>query len=641
MHGSMNTRSRLALGLFPWLVYFICFYFCYPWCGLPIVLLAVFPPLAATWFVNWKTALLLWLFLTPVHLLLMRAPSFQQAWLLFSRPENAAGVFLVLPLSGLAALLRRKQHHSREETRLFMTLVESIPGPVFYKNTDGIYLGCNEAFCKFLGMPRERIVGRTAFDLCPRDLAEKYQAADRRIFQNPGAQIYEAPVEYADGSRRIISFHKATFTDSQGAVKGLVGVMLDITEHKLAETALRRQEATLNAITSSAHDAILMMDPQGEISFWNPAAERILGYSAGEALGKNLHDLLAPCRYHNAQKRAFPEFAAHGTGNIVGKTVELTALRKDGLEIPVELSLSSVNLQGQWHAVGLIRDITQRRLEEQERVQNQKMTSLGRLAASLAHEINTPIQFMGDNLRFLLQAFQDIQKSVDLAAKLADLHKRKLCPENAGEEMLSQLETLDFAFLSLEIPRAQTQIMEGLERIGSLVRALKEFAQPDEDEKTCCDLNQVISNAVLISKDVWNAQAELSSELAPELPKIPCLPNSLGQVVLNLLFNASQAIAEKRPAGTEPKGRIQIASRQSGDWVEFSVHDNGVGIPPENREKIFDLFFTTKKHGVASGQGLSISRTIIHQKHQGQIRLESTPGQGSVFRVLLPLHPQQ
>ncbi len=173
-----------------------------------------------------------------------------------------------------------------------------------------------------------------------------------------------------------------------------------------AETSLHLNEERLRGITDSAQDAILMMDPQGVISFWNPASERIFGYRAEEALGKDLHTLLAPSRYHAAHQAAFPEFLRSGHGNAVGKTIELQALRKDGREIPVTLSLSAIFQDGSWQAVGILRDMTDRKLMEEQMLQSEKMSTIAGLAAGVAHEINTP-------LSAILQSIQVIRQSLD------------------------------------------------------------------------------------------------------------------------------------------------------------------------------------------------------------------------------------
>ena len=391
---------------------------------------------------------------------------------------------------------RKKVEDALRESELFLSsLLQSIPAPVFYKDLHGRYLGFNQAFEVFFGKTQEALIGKSVFDVSPIELARIYHEKDAVLFGRPGTQVYESQVKDARGELREVVFHKASLTNDSGGVTGLVGVILDITEGKQAEAALkesearfrsyfelpfigiaitspekgwlevnaglcdmlgytaqelagltwaalthaddldadmaqfnsmlagkidkyglekrfirkdgeivwtnlsvgcvrepggsvkyvvallqditrrklaelvgeraeaalRAEEARMRAISESAQDAILMMNPQGDISFWNPAAERIFGYAAGEAIGQNLHALIAPKRYHTSYQKALPRFSRTGGGSAVGKTLELEALCKDGREITVELSLSALELPDGWHAVGIMRNITERK----------------------------------------------------------------------------------------------------------------------------------------------------------------------------------------------------------------------------------------------------------------------------------------
>ena len=254
---------------------------------------------------------------------------------------------------------------------LLETLIDTLPTPVFYKDKQGIYRGCNETFAnQIIGVAKEKIVGCSLFDLpdaVPSDLAEIYHQKDLELIENPGAQFYEAIVQCADGLKRDFLFSKSTYTDAKGAVAGMIGVMVDITERKLAEEQLLEKEETLKVITESTNDAIIIMNNRGIITFWNTAASNMLGYSKEEAVGKNLHELIVPERFLNAHLSAFPQFIKTGKGNAVGTTLELYAIGKDHIEIPVELSLSSIMIEGEWFAVGIIRDITARKHAEEQR----------------------------------------------------------------------------------------------------------------------------------------------------------------------------------------------------------------------------------------------------------------------------------
>jgi PAS domain S-box-containing protein len=397
------------------------------------------------------------------------------------------------------------------------------------------------------------------------------------------------------------------------------------------ETSLRQSEERLRGITDSAQDAILMMDSQGAISYWNPAAEAILGYRAEEALGKNLHTLLAPLRYHAAHHAAFPEFIRTGHGDAVGKTVELSALRKDGREIPVTLSLSAVFQDGRWHAVGILRDMTDRKLMEEQLLQSEKMTIIAGLAAGVAHEINTP-------LSAILQSIQVIRQSLD-----PELARNQ---EIAGHCDLDLAKVQDY-FKKRDIEFFMDGIRDSAIKSGKIISNLLQFSRPQQMEFAQEDLALLLDKSVELAKNDYNLKKncdilniEIIREYTPNLPPAWCVAMEIEQVFINLLKNAAQAMGD-RP-GPGPKPRITLRTLQHGEMVRVEIADNGPGIDEETRRHIFDPFFTTKDIGVGTGLGLSVSWTIIVTKHSGQLTVHSTPGQGASFAIDLPLkHERQ
>ena len=250
--------------------------------------------------------------------------------------------------------------------------------------------------------------------------------------------------------------------------------------------------------------------------------------------------------------------------------------------------------------------------------QSQKLEAIGQLAAGIAHEINTPAQYVGDNLAFLQESFGE------LVAALAE--------PQAGAAVNE-----DLAFLLKEIPPALQQSREGIARVAEIVRAMKEFSHPGSDEPSPVDLNNAVKNTVTVTRNTWKDVAHLQLDLDPALPEVHCLVAQLNQAVLNLIVNAADAIREK-PSG-KGLGRIDVSTRRDGDHVLLVIRDDGPGIPPEIQHRVFDPFFTTKAVGKGTGQGLAITRSIIVDKHGGTIDLESQPGAGAVFRIRLPIEP--
>jgi len=284
-------------------------------------------------------------------------------------------------------------------------------------------------------------------------------------------------------------------------------------------------------------------------------------------------------------------------------------------------------------------EMAERQRLEGQLVQAQKLESIGQLAAGIAHEINTPAQYVSDNAKFLEGEFEGILKVLDHYANLLDADApAESWPERVGK-IRATLGEVDFDFLREEIPNAISQSLEGIDRITHIVRAMKDFSHPGTGQKESVDLNQAIASTVTVCKNRWKYAAELELDLDPGLPAVRCHLAELNQVILNLVVNAADAI-ESRFKGTNELGRIVVSTRAAGEWIEISVADNGGGVPEAIRERIFDPFFTTKEVGKGTGQGLAISRDVVVQKHGGELRCDTEPGVGTTFVVRLPAHDE-
>jgi PAS domain S-box-containing protein len=264
----------------------------------------------------------------------------------------------------------------------------------------------------------------------------------------------------------------------------------------------------------------------------------------------------------------------------------------------------------------------------------QKLESVGRLAAGIAHEINTPIQYLGDSVHFLRSAFDDLDKLLEKACD-AGSH----LPESA-ERKVFQLEMAELAtkhdleYLRCEVPKAFTRTFDGVERVANIVKAMKEFAHPDAHEQYPADLKHALETTLLVASNEYKYVAKIQTEFG-ELPPVVCNVGELNQVFLNLIVNAAHAIKD---AGKDSDtGEIKIRLGMEGDEAVFRVSDNGCGVPPENLSKLYDPFFTTKEIGRGTGQGLAISHSIVVDKHDGQISVSSDVGIGTEFTVRLPI----
>lgn len=235
----------------------------------------------------------------------------------------------------------------------------------------------------------------------------------------------------------------------------------------------------------------------------------------------------------------------------------------------------------------------------------QKLESVGQLAAGIAHEINTPTQFVGDNTRFLSDAFDDLMRLLDDVEQLVEAAQKTDIDPTLLDAVERARTSADVDFLRQEVPKAIEQSLEGIQRVSKIVYAMKAFSHPDIAEKMATDLNAAIETTVTVARNEWKYVADVELELDPTLPAVTCCPGEINQVLLNLIVNAAHAIAEKVGAKGADKGKITIATKTDDDAVEVRVTDNGTGIPEEHHRRMFTPFFTTKAVGKGTGQGLS------------------------------------
>ncbi len=280
--------------------------------------------------------------------------------------------FVYVLLTRTDAAIFDKEEDLQTANSFLKSLLDTLPIPIFYKDEKGRYLGANSEFERFFGTTGESLIGKTVFEICKLQDAEKFHAKDQELFTQEGRQVYETRLNNAKGEMRDVVFYKSCLVGTNGKAEGLIGAVLDLTDRKKAEVEISEITAKLRAITESANDAIVMMDSRGMISFWNPAAERIFGYSSQEVFGENLHDLLAPPVYREMQEKAMPRFREMGQGNVLGKTLELRGLHKEGREISLELSVAGIELEDGWNAVGILRDISERKRSEQKILENEE-----------------------------------------------------------------------------------------------------------------------------------------------------------------------------------------------------------------------------------------------------------------------------
>jgi PAS domain S-box-containing protein len=406
---------------------------------------------------------------------------------------------------------------------------------------------------------------------------------------------------------------------------------------RLVIKAKQEWERTMNAMP----DLIALLDINQRMIRVNKTMAAAIGLTPAEAIGQQ-------CYLCMHSKRCPPEQCPHLQMLADGRphTIEIYEERLGGtFEIIVVPRYDSDNttLIGSIH---IARNITARKEaeKEQKKLQSQllhaqKLESVGQLAAGIAHEINTPTQYVGTNIDFLDDAFHDVAKIIDQFQALLKAEENDSLSPQQFKEARQALADADWDYLSTELPSAIGQSRDGIKRVTSIVRAMKEFSHPASRDKVSANLNTIIQTTITVATNEWKYVAEVKTDFDPNLPPIQCLSDELGQVILNMIVNAAHAIAERLGANPEGhKGTITIATKQNKNWVELRISDTGAGIPEKIRGRVFDPFFTTKQVGKGTGQGLAIVHDVITEKHQGTITLKSEVGVGTTFIIRLPLN---
>jgi two-component system NtrC family sensor kinase len=497
---------------------------------------------------------------------------------------------------------------------ILQTIIESLPHIVFWKDERRIYRGCNAAFARSLGLPsREAVIGRTDAELpwAPEFRAE-IANADAAVLGGTRRYVNESREDAVFGTPRPVVTSLLPLRQADGSIGGIIGVVTDISELRSTQEALARTERRWELALQSSGAGVWEIDMLTGSVYRSPRICAMLGYGADaiDATVAGLYDLVHP-----------DDLA---TATAVRDRIESGAT--DHIEMEYRLRCSDGSYR--WilsrgavigrdpsgrptRLVGTFTDITDQYADRDRAAQARKLESIGSLAAGVAHEINTPLQFVSDGIEFLRGGFDDIKRAT------------------AGRRD-PQLEAM-----SGQIPRALDLVQEGIMRIAEIVQAMREFSHPDSRTKEAAGVAELLRTALAVARHEYKHVADVHTDFA-ELPPLACHAGELSQVFVNLIVNAAHAIVEASPDGSR-RGLISVRARQEGAAIVVEIQDNGCGIPAGIIDRIFDPFFTTKSIGRGTGQGLSIARNVVEHRHSGQILVDTQVGRGTLMRIVLPL----
>ncbi len=537
---------------------------------------------------------------------------------------------------------KRKQVEDslQRSVALFRAITDNAQDLLAIVDTQHRYAYASPSHLAKLGYSPEELVGSNVLELIdPADRATVKGTA-ARLFDSGKSEVIYLRVRHKDGTWRHIETHGGPIRNANGKPEGLLTISRMVDDRILADAALQAATAETAAFLHAIPSIMIGLDSHARITRWNLTASKVFGLEESAVLGCTLNEC-------GIQWRDFDMAAEIQRWLEATETIryDSVAYEKDGQPRFVAFNVTPVRYE-QMGTGGYIipgADITERNrlvaqqqsLEEQLR-QSQKLEAVGQLAAGIAHEINTPTQYVGDNARFLKDSWSQIAGLLTQCRTVLEEAKNGGIQPETLESFEQASRSADLDYLLAEIPSAIDQELEGLDRVTKIVRAMKEFSHPGQ-EKRPVNLNKAIATTITVAQNEWKYVAEMATHFDDDLPTVPCLVGEFNQVMLNLIINAAQSIALTIEQPSNRKGTITISTSRQQEYVQVAIQDTGTGIPEAIQSRIFEPFFTTKPVGKGTGQGLALAYSLIVKRHNGRIWFDSKEGEGTTFYVQLPL----
>ncbi len=531
----------------------------------------------------------------------------------------------LLRLVGIAADFTEARLASQELAKtqnLLASIVTSSPDAIMSQARDGRILTWNPSAERMFGYSPAEAIGSTLKTLLASDLESNHPWVLDHIRQGLSVQEFKAERRHKDGSMVAVSISISPVRDETGEIVGMSAQYHNISERKKLENKLSAVSEQLRALLDTMNEYVIALDLDWHITYQNRRHDGADPSTVvGETLWKCLPYLLGTS-FEQEARRAMSERKPCRFEEYVGAWKAWIT----GMAYPTETGL-----------LILAKDETEKRALDNQLRSAQKMEAIGQLAAGIAHEINTPIQYVGDNTRYIKESWGQVAELLSAAQKLRDEAASGVVSPATVASFDACSKRADIEYLTHDVPRAIDETLEGVQSVAKIVKAMKEFSHPGSNEKRAVDLNRAIETTITVSRNEWKYVADVETHLDPNLPLVPCLAGELNQVLLNLIVNAAHAIADVVKNANAGHGLITLSTRREGNFVEFSVGDTGTGIPDSVSNRVFDPFFTTKEMGKGTGQGLTLAHVVVVKKHSGRIWFDTEVGKGTTFYVRLPL----
>lgn len=524
--------------------------------------------------------------------------------------------------------LQRIRCELTERNQLFEVITENAADMIAVIDCAGNQLYNSPAYQKVLGYSSEELkVTSPVEQIHPEDRQRVLEAAEKARLTGGGERL-EYRVRHKDGTWRIMESVTATIPNEEGQIERLVIVNRDITERARAEETRDRSDQLFRSIAENSADLIAVVDKTGHRIYNNPAYERLLGYTQEE-----LKTTISFEQIHPDDRPLVTRAAEQALKTGVGQILEYRMQRKDGTYVTLESHGSFIrDSRGEIEAnVISARDVSDRRMA----MQNEKLSAIGQLAAGIAHEINTPVQYVSDNLAFLSDTWNHLDAA--MGSCLTPLHASVGCDSRPSGPVTPGGPPEDWDWLRQEVPKAISQSLEGVRRINKIVSAMRRFSHTGGGERQEVDLHEALDATLTIAQNQIKHIADVQTDYQPNLPRVECYSDEMNQVFLNLIVNATHAIREASKKQARKRGKLTIRTRLIDNDVQIEIQDNGTGIPLSVRARVFDPFFTTKQAGEGTGQGLTICHNIVVQKHHGNIWFDTELDRGTTFFVRIPI----